>query len=380
MGLILKMVFKRSHMLRRCILIAGLPTTIAAIGWNTAVAQHLGTAPTGSLVNSFALTGGDGFAAIDLIAISFALAAAFLLFWVHAIRRRTPLHGTGMLAVASVAPQIEPSRSNIDQLIERIRTAEQPDAEGLLLNGSKLLESEVAARRLVGVVALETVALGPDLPLAASAIDQLAGHMQKMFRHSHEGEECRATADALGKAGLKGRRCDRTLTFSAKPSVQKEINGDPSSSNNTANPEPVWLMVGGVKLSRYIGGRIESETINAGPGDSGTVWCSGVQLVDCTVADDAFGTSCVLNRCHIMRFNPERPLINQFVHCNFSGCMITNAMHLADMRDQGCWYDQKDPPQGDQPVKWTAFLHQSDPGEQSSWKPLLEESTSATQH
>lgn len=379
MGLILKMIFSRSHLLHRVFRVAGLPMAIAAVSWDAAIAQVLGTAPSETLFATFPLTAGDGFATIDLIAISFALVAALLLFWVHTIRRRTAVQGPAMLAMASAAPHIEPTRSNIEQLIERIRSAERPDADGLLHNGGRLLDSKDEARRIVGVVALETVALGPDLPLAASAIDQLAGHMQKMFRHNHEGDECRATAEALSKAGMKGRRCDRTLTFSARPSVQKDINEDVGGSG-TGNAEPVWLMVSGVKLSRYIGGRIEGETINAGPGNNGAVWCSGVRLVDCTIADDAFGTSCILNRCHVLRFNPDRPLINQYVHCNFSGCMISQAIHLADLRDHGCWYDPSEPPQGDQPVKWTAFFHQSDPGEQPSWKVLLEEGGSATQH
>lgn len=379
MGLILKMSFSCAFSLRRTFRSTGLATVIAAIGWSSASAQFLGTAPTETLISTFPQTGIDGFATIDLIAISFALVAAFLLAWAHSIRRRTPLEGNAGLAMASVAPHIEPSRSNIDQLIERIRTAERPDADGLLLNGSKLLESKDEARRLVGVVALETVALGPDLPLAASAIDQLAGHMQKMFRHSHEGEECKATAEALSKAGMKGRRCDRTLTFSARPSVQKDASGD-AGEQVDRDAEPVWRLVGGVKLSRYIGGRLEGETINAEPDGNGAVWCSGVRLIDCTVADDAFGTSCILVRCQVLRFNPDRPLINQFVHCSFSGCMISQAIHLSDMRDHGCWYDPNDPPQGDQPMKWTAFFHQGNPGEQPSWKALFDDSGSATQH
>lgn len=379
MGLIFIMSFSCSLLLRRAVHGMGLATAIAAVSGTSALAQYLGTTRTESLFSTFPFTGTDGFVSIDLIAISFAMIAAFLLFWVHTIRRRTSLNGSGALAMASVAPQIEPSRSNIDQLIERIRTAERPDADGLLLNGSKLLDSNDEARRLVGVVALETVALGPDLPLAASAIDALAGHMQKMFRHNHDGEECKATAEALSKAGMKGRRCDRTLTFSARPSVQKDIDTE-SVDGASAHPEPVWRLVGGVKLSRYIGGRLEGETINAGPDGSGTIWCSGVRLIDCTVADDAFGTSCILNRCQVLRFNPDRPLINQFVHCNFSGCMISQAIHLSDLRDHGCWYDPSDPPQGDQPVKWTAFFHAGDPGEQPSWKALLEDGGSPTQH
>lgn len=379
MGLILIMSYSCAFLLRRTVRSAGLATAIATIGWTSASAQFLGTGPTEKLISTFPQTGVDGFATIDLIAISFALIAAFLLFWIHSIRRRAPLDGPSGLVMASVAPHIEPSRSNIDQLIERIRTAERPDADGLLLNGSKLLESKDEARRLVGVVALETVALGPDLPLAASAIDQLAGHMQKMFRHNHDGEECKATVEALSKAGMKGRRCDRTLTFSARPSVQKDADEDAGAAAGY-DAEPVWRLVGGVKLSRYIGGRLEGETINAEQDGNGAVWCSGVRLIDCTVADDAFGTSCILVRCQVLRFNPDRPLINQFVHCNFSGCMIGQAIHLSDMRDHGCWYDPSDPPQGDQPVKWTAFFHQGNPGEQPSWKALLDDSGSATQH
>ena len=80
-----------------------------------------------------------------------------------------------------------------------------------------------------------------------------------------------------------------------------------------------------------------------------------------------------------MKYNPERPFINGFVYCDFSGCIISQASFLADLRDHGCWYDPADPPQGDLPVKWTAFLHQGDPGEQSSWKTLMENNL-ATRH
>ncbi len=367
------MSFTRS-ILRRRFFAAVAPLLALTASLEPAIAQHLGAAPTEALINTLPLGAGDGIATIDVIAIVFALVAALLLYWVHAIRRRAALPAPGTLAMASAAPQIEASRSNIAQLIERIRTAERPDPGGLLLNGGKLLESDDEARRLVGVVALETVALGPDLPLAAAAIDQLAGHMQKRFRHSHEGEECAATAEALCNAGMKGRRCDRTLTFSARPSVQQNDNGE------AAGTEPLWRLVGGVKLSRYIGGRIEGEVISTGPGNNGAVWCNGVRLVDCTVIDDAFGTSCVLTGCHVLRYDPERPLVNQFVHCDFSGCMISQATHLADLRDHGCWYAPNDPPQGDQPVKWTAFFHQDDPGAQPAWGPSPSQVNGVTHH
>ena len=366
-----------SSILARTAKLVSTTLLLASAYGSTAYAQGISATPSELILQGLPLRAGDGYAAIDIIAISFALLAAALLMWVHTIRRRAVVPAPSGLAMASATPHVQPSATNVDQLIQRIRTAERPDADGLYLNGSKLLSSPDKSRRLVGVVALETVALGPDLPLAASAIDQLANHMQERFRHSHDGEECRVTAEALLKAGLKGRRCDRTLTFSAPKSEQE--NGTSSSSSVEGKDSPKWRLIGAVKRSRYIGGRIENETLNASAGEVGAVWCSGTTLVNCTIADDAFGTSCVLEHCHILRFNPERPLINGFVHCNFSGCMISPAVFLEDLRDQGCWYDPNDPPQGDQPVKWTAFLHADDPGEQSSWKALLE-SENTTQH
>jgi hypothetical protein len=355
--------------------------TISAATLHPAQAQQPGIEPVEAMIDALPLINIAGFATIDAIALSFALLAAILSLRTLSNQRRAVAENAEGLAMSSATAQIEPSRSNLERLIERIRVAEKPNAEILLDSGVKLLAAEDEPRRLVGVAALEVVSLGEDPDLAVAAMERLADHMQAKFRHSHEGEECRVTAEALCKAGMMGRSCDRTLTFAAAP---EEYDNDDSaqSTSNVKGNGPSWQLVGGVKISRYLGGRIEGQIINAGPGDHSAVWCSAVRLVDCIIIDDAFGASCVLSRCRIMRYNPERPFISELVQCDFSGCLISPAALLTDLRDHGCWYDPAEPPQGDQPIKWPAFLHQGDPGDQSSWKMRMENNmvTQQTQH
>ncbi len=347
---------------------------LATLAQPAAHAQQAGVPSLEAVMNSLPAAGPSEFAMIDIVAMSFALLAAILSLRAMSANRTLTPASTEPLAMTAASPTPRPSRSSPQQLIERIRGADRPDAKSLLASGIKLLSASDEPKRLVGIAALEAVALGNDPDIAVTAMEHLADHMQDRFRHSHDGAECAATAEALSKAGLIGRSCERTLTFAAME--DKTADGETAAAGA---PEPRWRLVGGVKLCRYLGGRIEGQIIHAGPGNRNAAWCSAVKLVDCTITDDAFGSSCVLTRCRIMKYNPERPFINGFIYCDFSGCVISQASFLADLRDHGCWYDPADPPQGDLPVKWTAFLHEGDPGEHSSWKTLLENNL-ATRH
>lgn len=338
-------------------------------------AAHAGQPALPSLntvLEKLPIVGPPGLATIDIVAMSFAVLAAALSLRAISNNRAPATAKVETLAMAETSSDQRPSRSSPQQLIERIRSADRPNPKSLLASGIKLLSVPDKQKRLVGIAALEAVALDKDPDLAITAMEHLADHLQEHFRHSHEGAECSATAEALSRAGLIGRTCERTLTFTAREKTD-------SDGDSTAAPEPRWRLVGGVKLSRYIGGCIEGQIVHAGPGNRNSVWCSAVKLLDCTVTDDAFGSSCMLTRCRILKYNPERPFINGFIYCDFSGCAISQASFLADLRDHGCWYDPADPPQGDLPVKWTAFLHQGDPGEQSSWKTTMDTGL-ATRH
>ena len=204
-GLMLKLVYRGVSL-----------AALATLAHPAAHAQQPGVPPFETMMERLPEVGASGLATIDIVAMSFAVLASILSLRAISGNRIKPAENVEPLSMTATSPDPHPIRSSPQQLIERICGADRPDAKSLFASGIKLLSAVDEPERLVGIAALEVVALGDDLDLAVTAMEYLADHMQDRFRHSHDGAECSATAEALSNAGLIGRSCERTLTFAAE--------------------------------------------------------------------------------------------------------------------------------------------------------------------
>lgn len=235
-------------------------------------------------------------------------------------------------------------REQIDRLANQIAATEENSLADLLQRGAELIgegtkKSHVAA----GIAILQSVLEAPNGKFAAQAMNLLADFVQDNYEYGDPGNMAGAAIAALAAGANQDRYSTRRLIFDAR-SVY------PTRSDDE------WIIVTGVALVRYLGGKFEAIE-NRHFGSKTKFFFSEVTIeyADIDLRKARF-SKCIFDHCEILGGSTALVKRNTFNSCDFSNATIGPAAGFPDLRAGMNYYSEGTPPVGKRRGGWDLVL------------------------